>query len=56
LWDKALISHDAGEIWHLLDQKNSNTFIDENKFGLQNADLNRYTTLILAMEITVVSR
>jgi hypothetical protein len=45
LWDKELI-HDAGEIWHLL-IKSSYAFIDQNKFGFQNVNLNPYTTLIL---------
>ena len=39
---------DAGEIWHLLDQKAAMPLTKINLDQLQNADLNRYTTLILA--------
>lgn len=39
---------DAGEIWHLLDQKAAMPLTKINLEQLQNVDLNRYTTLILA--------
>ena len=39
---------DAGEIWHLLDQKAAMPLTKINLDQLQNSDLNRYTTLILA--------
>ncbi|CAM4156098.1 M14 family zinc carboxypeptidase [Flavobacterium weaverense] len=39
---------DAGEIWHLLDQKAAMPLTKINIEQLQSADLNRYTTLILA--------
>ena len=39
---------DAGEIWHLLDQKAAMPLTKINLEQLQNIDLNRYTTLILA--------
>ena len=39
---------DAGEIWHLFDQKGAMPLTKINIEQLQNIDLNRYTTLILA--------
>jgi len=39
---------DAGEIWHLFDQKAAMPLTKINLDQLQNTDLNRYTTLILA--------
>ena len=38
---------DAGEIWHLFDQKAAMPLTKLNIDQLQNSDLNRYTTLIL---------
>ena len=39
---------DAGEIWHLFDQKAAMPLTKLNIDQLQNIDLNRYTTLILS--------
>jgi hypothetical protein len=39
---------DAGEIWHLLDQKAAMPLTKINLEQLQNVDLSRYTTLILS--------
>lgn len=39
---------DAGEIWHLFDQKAAMPLTKLNIDQLQNVDLNRYTTLILS--------